>query len=73
MEHPHMQYTIDDNKLTIGDLIKLQSAKDDIASMVSILRKCVETDTGNFEDIPAKHFPKIVKEILASLNPSMGN
>jgi len=37
-----MQYTIDDNKLTIGDLIKLQTAKEDIAVMVSILRKCVE-------------------------------
>lgn len=68
-----MQYVIDDNKLTIGDLIKLQSAKDDIATMVTIMRKCVEVENGNFEDIPAKHFPKIVREILASLNPSMGN
>jgi hypothetical protein len=68
-----MQYTIDDNKLTIGDLIKLQSAKEDIAVMVSILRKCVEVEDGAFEDIPAKHFPKIVRSILASLNPPMGN
>jgi hypothetical protein len=68
-----MQYIVDDNKLTIGDLIKLQSAKDDIASMVTILRKCVEVENGVFEDIPAKHFSKIVREILASLNPSMGN
>ncbi len=41
--------------------------------MVQILRKCVETEHGDFEDIPAKHFPKIVKEVLASLNPPMGN
>jgi hypothetical protein len=68
-----MQYTIDDNKLTIGDLIKLQSAKEDIAVMVQILRKCVTVEDGEFEDVPAKHFPVIVKTILASLNPPMGN
>jgi hypothetical protein len=68
-----MQYTIDDNKLTIGDLIKLQTAKEDIAVMVSILRKCVEVENGEFEDVPAKHFPVIVRTILAGLNPPMGN
>jgi hypothetical protein len=68
-----MQYTIDDNKLTIGDLIKLQTANSDIATMVSILRKCVEVENGEFEDVPAKHFPVIVKTIMASLNPPMGN
>jgi hypothetical protein len=68
-----MQYTIDDNKLTIGDLIKLQTANDDIATMVSILRKCVTVEGGEFEDVPAKHFPVIVKTIMASLNPPMGN
>jgi len=68
-----MQYTIDDNKLTIGDLIKLQTANNDIATMVSILRKCVEVEHGEFEDVPAKHFPVIVKTIMASLNPPMGN
>jgi hypothetical protein len=68
-----MQYTIDDNKLTIGDLIKLQTANSDIATMVSILRKCVEVEDGEFEDVPAKHFPVIVKTIMASLNPPMGN
>jgi hypothetical protein len=68
-----MQYTIDDNKLTIGDLIKLQTANNDIATMVSILRKCVEVENGEFEDVPAKHFPVIVKTIMASLNPPMGN
>lgn len=68
-----MQYTIDDNKLTIGDLIKLQTANSDIAAMVSILRKCVEVEDGEFEDVPAKHFPVIVRTIMASLNPPMGN
>ena len=68
-----MQYTIDDNKLTIGDLIKLQTANSDIATMVSILRNCVEVENGEFEDVPAKHFPVIVKTIMASLNPPMGN
>jgi hypothetical protein len=68
-----MQYTIDDNKLTIGDLIKLQTANSDIATMVAILRKCVEVENGEFEDVPAKHFPVIVKTIMASLNPPMGN
>jgi hypothetical protein len=68
-----MQYTIDDNKLTIGDLIKLQTANSDIATMVSILRKCVEVENGEFEDVPAKHFPVIVKTIMASLNPPIGN
>lgn len=68
-----MQYTIDDNKLTIGDLIKLQTANSDIAAMVSILRKCVEVENGEFEDIPAKHFPVIVKTIMSALNPPMGN
>jgi hypothetical protein len=68
-----MQYTIDDNKLTIGDLIKLQTSNSDIAIMVSILRKCVEVENGEFEDVPAKHFPVIVKTIMASLNPPMGN
>jgi hypothetical protein len=68
-----MQYTIDDNKLTIGDLIKLQTANSDIATMVSVLRKCVEVENGEFEDVPAKHFPVIVKTIMASLNPPMGN
>jgi hypothetical protein len=68
-----MQYTIDDNKLTIGDLVKLQTANNDIATMISILRKCVEVENGEFEDVPAKHFPIIVKTIMASLNPPMGN
>jgi hypothetical protein len=68
-----MQYTIDDNKLTIGDLIKLQAANSDIATMVSILRKCVEVENGEFEDVPAKHFPVIVRTIMSSLNPPMGN
>jgi hypothetical protein len=68
-----MQYTIDDNKLTIGDLVKLQAGKDDLAITVSILRKCVEVEDGDFEDIPAKHFPAIIKAVLGSLTPSLGN
>jgi hypothetical protein len=67
------EYTVDDSKLTIGDLIKLQAGKDDLAVTVSILRKCVTVSEGNFEDIPAKHFPAIVKAVLGSLTPSMGN
>ncbi|CAB4158746.1 hypothetical protein UFOVP698_30 [uncultured Caudovirales phage] len=70
MQH---NYTVDDTKLTIGDLVKLQAAKDDLAVTVSILRKCVEVSEGSFEDIPAKHFPAIVKAVLGSLTPSMGN
>jgi hypothetical protein len=68
-----IEYTVDDSKLTIGDLIKLQASKDDLAVTVSILRKCVEVSEGEFEDIPAKHFSKIVKAVLGSLSPSMGN
>jgi hypothetical protein len=67
------EYTVDDSKLTIGDLIKLQAGKDDLAVTVSILRKCVTVSEGTFEDIPAKHFPAIVKAVLGSLTPSMGN
>ena len=67
------EYTVDDSKLTIGDLIKLQAGKDDLAVTVSILRKCVTVSEGVFEDIPAKHFPAIVKAVLGSLTPSMGN
>jgi hypothetical protein len=67
------EYTVDDSKLTIGDLIKLQAGKDDLAITVSILRKCVTVSEGTFEDIPAKHFPAIVKAVLGSLTPSMGN
>jgi len=70
MQH---EYTVDDSKLTIGDLVKLQAGKDDLAVTVSILRKCVTVAEGNFEDIPAKHFQAIVKAVLGSLNPSMGN
>lgn len=67
------EYTVDDSKLTIGDLIKLQAGKDDLAVTVSILRKCVTVAEGTFEDIPAKHFPSIVKAVLGSLTPSLGN
>lgn len=67
------EYTVDDSKLTIGDLIKLQAGKDDLAVTVSILRKCVTVSEGTFEDIPAKHFPSIVKAVLGSLTPSLGN
>jgi hypothetical protein len=68
-----IEYTVDDSKLTIGDLIKLQAGKDDLAVTVSILRKCVTVSEGTFEDIPAKHFPSIVKAVLGSLTPSLGN
>jgi hypothetical protein len=67
------EYTVDDSKFTIGDLIKLQAGKDDLAVTVSILRKCVTVSEGTFEDIPAKHFPSIVKAVLGSLTPSLGN
>lgn len=67
------EYTVDDSKLTIGDLIKLQAGKDDLAVTVSILRKCVTVSEGTFEDIPAKHFSSIVKAVLGSLTPSLGN
>lgn len=70
MQH---EYTVDDTKLTIGDLVKLQAGKDDLAVTVSILRKCVTVAEGDFEDIPAKHFPAIIKAVLGSLTPSMGN
>ena len=39
----------------------------------AILRKCVTVTEGDFEDIPAKHFPAIVKAVLGSLSPSLGN
>jgi hypothetical protein len=68
-----IQYTVDDSKLTIGDLIKLQAGKDDLSVTVSILRKCVTVSEGEFEDIPAKHFPAIIKAVLGQLTPSMGN
>lgn len=68
-----IQYTVDDSKLTIGDLIKLQAGKDDLSVTVSILRKCVTVSDGEFEDIPAKHFPAIIKAVLGQLTPSMGN
>jgi hypothetical protein len=70
MQH---EYTVDDTKLTIGDLVKLQAGKDDLAITVSILRKCVTVADGDFEDIPAKHFPAIIKAVLGSLTPSLGN
>jgi hypothetical protein len=70
MQH---EYTVDDSKLTIGDLVKLQAAKDDLAVTVSILRKCVTVADGDFEDIPAKHFPSIIKAVLGSMTPSLGN
>jgi hypothetical protein len=70
MQH---EYTVDDSKLTIGDLVKLQAAKDDLAVTVSILRKCVTVADGEFEDIPAKHFAAIIKAVLGSMTPSMGN
>ena len=70
MQH---EYTVDDSKLTIGDLVKLQAGKDDLAITVSILRKCVTVADGDFEDIPAKHFPAIIKAVLGSLTPSLGN
>jgi hypothetical protein len=68
-----IEYTVDDSKLTIGDLIKLQAGKDDLSVTVSILRKCVTVSEGEFEDIPAKHFPAIIKAVLGQLTPSMGN
>lgn len=68
-----IEYTVDDSKLTIGDLIKLQAGKDDLSVTVSILRKCVTVSDGEFEDIPAKHFPAIIKAVLGQLTPSMGN
>lgn len=68
-----IEYTVDDSKLTIGDLIKLQAGKDDLSVTVSVLRKCVTVSEGNFEDIPAKHFPAIIKAVLGQLTPSMGN
>ena len=68
-----IEYTVDDSKLTIGDLIKLQAGKDDLSVTVSILRKCVTVSEGEFEDIPAKHFPAIINAVLGQLTPSMGN
>ena len=68
-----IEYTVDDSKLTIGDLIKLQAGKDDLSVTVSILRKCVTVSEGEFEDIPAKHFTAIIKAVLGQLTPSMGN
>lgn len=70
MQH---EYTVDDTKLTIGDLVKLQEGKDDLKITVSILRKCVTVAEGEFEDIPAKHFQAIIKAVLGSLTPSLGN
>ena len=68
-----IEYIVDDSKLTIGDLIKLQAGKDDLSVTVSVLRKCVTVSEGEFEDIPAKHFPAIIKAVLGQLTPSMGN
>ncbi len=74
-ETPHMsiEYTIDDDALTIGDIIKLKESGDDTDVMLDILRKCVTVKGGKFEDIPAKHFKQIVLAVLGPVNPSLGN
>jgi hypothetical protein len=68
-----MHYTIDPDKLSIGDLVALQDVGNDIRRQIEILRKCVTVPDGQFEDIPARHFKKIVTGILSEMNPDLGN
>lgn len=70
---PHMQYTIDADMITIRDLIALQDVGNDSAKQIAILRKAVIVEGGEFEDIPARHFRKIIQTILAELDPNVGN
>jgi uncharacterized protein YycO len=66
-----MTYTIDQDALTVRDLIALQNAGNDITAQVAILRKCVIVDgDGSFEDLPARHYGAIVKAILGALTAS---
>ena len=68
-----MQYTIDADKITIRDLIALQNVGNDSAKQIDILKKAVIVEGGEFEDIPARHFKKIVAAILSELSPDVGN
>lgn len=68
-----MQYTIDADKITIGDLIALQTVGSDMHAQIDILKKAVIVEGGKFEDIPAKHFRKIIQAIVSELNPELGN
>jgi len=68
-----MHYTIDADQITIRDLIALQTAGNDNARQIDILKKAVIVEGGEFEDIPARHFKKIISAILAELSPDVGN
>lgn len=67
-------YTIDDEKLTISDLVKLQKAGDDLSAQLDVLRKVVVVADGTVDDIPAKHYRAIVRAVLAGVTgDSLGN
>lgn len=67
-------YTIDDEKLTISDLVKLQKAGDDLSAQLDVLRKVVVVTDGTVDDIPAKHYRAIVRAVLAGVTgESLGN
>jgi hypothetical protein len=68
-----MQYTIDADKITIRDLIALQSIGNDMQKQIDILKKAVIVEGGVFEDIPARHFKKIIASILQEMAPDSGN
>ncbi len=65
-------YTIDDEKLTIDDLIALQEAAitGDLRTQMDVLARCVTADDGRpFGRIPAKHYKSIVDGVLAAITP----
>ncbi len=59
-----MTYTIDQDALTMGDLIALSNAGNNLAAQIEILRKCVVVENGGrIEDLPARHYRAIVNVI----------
>lgn len=63
-----IEYTIDQDALTISDLVALQHAGSDITAQIKVLRKCVQLPDGKaLEDLPARHYGAIVKAILSGL------
>lgn len=70
-------YTINEDNLTIRDLMTLSKAgkADDIESIIVLLEKCVVTDDGRkVEELPAKHLRLIVNAMTKRLaGTDLGN
>jgi hypothetical protein len=67
-------YTIDSDKLTIGSLVALQEAGDNLAAQINVLRKIVVVTDGTIEDIPARHYRAIIKAVMQGVTGNdLGN